>query len=72
MKGKIAGVAVFLLLAFAVGFAAVGAVSQAYGGSTPMGLTAMAVSENDDLSVQSASGDDSGLYQAFTNICPFH
>ena len=72
MKGKIIGIAVFVLLTIAVGFAAAGAISQAYGGSTALGLTNMAISENDGLALRSEPEKDSGLYQTFTYVCPFH
>lgn len=72
MTGKLVGISVFLLFTFAVGLAAAGAVSQAYGGSTPMGLTNIAVAESDDLALHAEPGNQGNLYQAFTYVCPFH
>ena len=72
MKGKIMGVSVFLLLAASVSLAAVGAVSQAVGNSERPGVTSMAVAEYGSVPEKAEPREESGIYNAFTYVCPFH
>ena len=72
MKGMIVGVLVFFMLALAVGVAAAGAVSQAYNGVESTSVTAIAVSEINDFPQPTKPKNESGVYQAFTQVCPFH
>jgi hypothetical protein len=72
MKGTLVGVSVFLLLSFSVAIAAVGAVSQAFGGSTSAGVSGLAVAQYDSIPENADGQDQSGVYQAFTYVCPFH
>jgi len=72
MKGTIIALSIFLVLAFSVGFAAVGAVNQVSSGSTPGGAGPLAVAEYGSFQGQAEPEKEPGVYQAFTFVCPFH
>ena len=72
MKGKIVGASIFLLLSGAVALAAVGAISQAYGGAAPVGFSSMAMSQYETFPERAEAKNENGAYRAFSYVCPFH
>lgn len=72
MKGTLVGISIFCVLSFSVAFAAVGAFSQAIGSGTSGGLSGVGVSEFESFPAGAESEKQSGVYQAFTYVCPFH
>jgi hypothetical protein len=72
MKGTLIGVSVFVVLSIAVSLAAVGAVTQTYSGTAPGGINSMAVPPMEKVPGLANPEEQSGVYRAFTYVCPFH
>ena len=72
MKGTLVGISVFCLFSFAVAVAAVGVITQTYNEGASPSITGLSVTEYDNLAARTPGESDSGLFQAFTYVCPFH
>ncbi len=72
MKGKIVGLAIFLLLSVAVALTAIDGVSRALDSADAAGAAGMAIARSDAYPNAPKTRDESKLYRTFTYVCPFH